>query len=185
MAPYDVAFPEAIPGRTAAPSSGGAGAAPSSIHIPRTRLFQYSVSANAGTRSTVSSPQVKGPAIIKAAFIEFNGGADPPAVSLEIGYNPTPVVEENIATTTVKGWSVFSEKVDEATPLINGVHQGFIQWSIFNTRPRAPYPLNQLIQLDNFRIIFSLINGSGVAVEGLGWIEVIEDIDPAALAGFR
>lgn len=185
MAPYAVVYPEAIPGRTAAPSAGGGGATGPSIHIPRTRLFQFVTSANAGTRSTVSSPQVKGPAIIKAIFVEFNGGADPPAGSCELGYSPTPITEENVANTTPKAWSVFSEKVDEATPIIAGAHQGFIQWSLFNTRPRAPYPLNQLVQLDSFRLTFTVINTSGVALQMLGWVEVIEDVDPAALAGFR
>jgi hypothetical protein len=179
-------FPATIADRSGpAPSSFGGSAGAGAIHIPRTRLFPFVVSSGANLRSSVSTPMLKGPAIVKALFVEFNSGADPPDVSFELGYAPAPVVENDVSRAARKQWSAFSEKVDETAPIVSGVHQGFIQWSLFNIRPRAPWPLNQLVTLGDFCLVMTSVSAAAIGNQCVGWVEVIEDIDPQALAGFR
>lgn len=94
-------FPAARRNRTGPPPSAGLGAAaPGGVIVPpRSRVFPFVLGAGNAQRSSVSSPRLLGPVVLKGLYISKTGAAGN-VRGIGLGKATAPVTENNVAAGT-------------------------------------------------------------------------------------
>jgi hypothetical protein len=107
--PFDVrTYPPARRDRKGPPSAaGGAGGAPIPAGLPtpgESRVFPFVLRANLLTRSTTSSPQLKGPSLIRGLHVA-KGGTPDGLQGIALGKALSSVTELNVAIATARPYT--------------------------------------------------------------------------------
>lgn len=160
------------------PTAPGAPAAP-----PRTRIFPFSIDADANTRTSVSSPRLKGPAIVRAVHVA-KGGAAGGLQGWGLGVAANAIEEGNVANAVAKPFRTIFEGLPNPT----GVSASPGNTTLVNDLQGAVLQDADdlgLIILDAefFLVVYVSIAGVGGNVFG-GYVVVLEQVSPQALANF-
>jgi hypothetical protein len=166
--------------RAAAGGAVGVGVLP-----PVPRIYPFRFNTPATSRTTVSTPRLIGPALIRSLKVLFGTSGSPNASAvIELGIATSPVVESGVALTVTKAWRSLVTKLDEATPNDPATMTGFGNAASQATSEFKDAYLDLPIADDSFYLVISLINAAGIANEGYGHIVVLEQIDPSIFANF-
>lgn len=164
---------------------GGQAAAGAQTYLyPRTRVFNFNMAVNGiNTRQTISGARCQGPALIKNIRLKWSGSQDPPKLSCELGYARTSVFENPVATTVTRPYTLLTELSDQQAFLTYSVGQGIINTPYTNDTSGA-WDLNLIIDEPDFFPTVSLWTAAAGLFAIVGFITVVENVSPAALASF-
>lgn len=150
---------------------------------PVTRAFWFELRTNATSRTTISTPRLRGPLIVKE--IQWGTGSPPDATAwyLDIGKATTPVSEVNVAVGAARPWtSLFADMVPRSANVAADLI-GMPSRTQYGAVADDRWRINQLIpDLDVF-LVLSVLNTVAAARVTHGTFYVIEGIalDQAAL----
>jgi hypothetical protein len=181
------AYPAARTKRTGPPASGASSAAQAAadqgLTPAQSYVFTFNMLATANNRSTVSSPKLRGPSIVRGLHLTKTGTPDG-TQHLALGKSKFAITESNVPTTTVRPYtSLFT-----ALPVTGGaaalVNDGTAMVDAANTI---------LMDADNLGIIvldldwFLTVTAAAAAVGSdtiMGYVTVLDQVPDALLASY-
>lgn len=174
------------------PRTQRAGPTPTSLAIapdagpaapPRTRIFPFSIDADANTRTSTSSPLIKGPAIIRAAHV-VKGGAASGLQGWGLGKATTAIEEANVPNATAFPF----QRLFEGLPNPTGVPASPGGTTLTNDMQGAVLQdaddLGIIVLDKEFHLVIyvSIANVAGNVFAG--YVVVLEEVSPEALRNF-
>jgi len=167
--------PSAVDIQTA--STGATGTGP-----PRMRVVPFFLgTALTLTRRTASSPILTGPAIFRRLWYWVGAGSDPPSGSVEIGWAPNVVTENNVSVNVVKPYTVLTELQDPFGAGSFGAGRGFPVWTLPNTNVEHQRDIDLIVTETRFAFTITMHNASAVGLQLMGSFTVLENVNPDAL----
>jgi hypothetical protein len=151
---------------------------------PRTRLFNWAVHISNSRRRSWSTPRLVGPCLIKDFTYNPGFGATPPALSFEFGKSPVAVDEDDVLLTVPRPYTRLSELLDADNIITANAGEGYLFDTIPSTHTPYSWPVNLIITDPEIFVVMATINNSALAFDLTGWVTIVEDIDPVALASF-
>lgn len=151
---------------------------------PRVRLFPFIFDVIAARRSTVSTPRLLGPAILRRIYYQILTSTDPPQDTLEFGWTVNPVTETNVLLTVARPYTSMMEKVDPQALTLAGSGDGFLNWTIPNTFIRWEITPNWLITEPQFSFTVAHVNPSANAHRTVGTMTVLEAVPADQVAEY-
>lgn len=151
---------------------------------PRSRLFPYLMSITANSRRTVSTPLLVGPAILRRVSFQASTKTSPPAQSLELGWSPNALTEAGVALTTVRPYTVLTEKLDPFGVSAAAIGAGYPMSTVPNTNIIFELTCDLIVTEARFAFTLSWVNNSLTAEERPGHFLVIENVNADALNVF-
>lgn len=155
-----------------------------SLSPPRSRLVPWLMSITGTSRRTISSPILTGPAILRKITYEGPVPTSPPAQSLELGWAPSIVTEAGVALTTVRPYTVLTEKQDPFAVALATIGQGIPLSTNPNTRTWFEYSCDLIVTETRFVFTVSWVNNAATAEERPGHMLILENVNPDALMMF-
>lgn len=165
-------------------TSGGPLASPPGQLVGRTRLFPFRIAEGAGSRNTISTPQLQGNVVIHSFFYGIGAAADPPNDTIEIGYAPAPVREVNVALTVTRPYSVLTELIDHNGGIADDRGRGFPNFTVNAPQRGIRIPLGLIILERELAVTVSVVNPSGFVQNYDGYFNLTENLSYEALAGY-
>lgn len=159
-----------------AASSGAVAATP-----PRSRYFPWIMALAGATRRTLSTPTLVGPAILKRLNYYVVLASDPPQMTLEIGWSPTPVTEAGVALTTPRPYTPLIEKLDPFGVTATNIGGGILNETLPNTHVYYQLTLDLIVTEAQFAFTLSWVNPPGFGGNWYGQISVLENVNADAL----
>lgn len=172
-----------IPRAGPTPTSLTPGEPGTMVSPPQLRVFSFMLNSAATTRSTVSSPRLKGPALLRG-WSYAKGGAAVGTSSFELGIAASAVNENDVAIGLARGWKGIFEPItgtgvgdtagrvgDIMPDLAVGLHpdSGFINIPILETE----------------FFITVTVTSHGAAVNTFaGYVVIAESVAPEVIANF-
>jgi hypothetical protein len=166
------------------PSSQAAapvGVAPSP---PRSRAFWFELRTNATSRTTISTPLLRGPVVVSGIQWGTQGSNDAANWYLDVGINTVPISETNVAVATVRGWRTLFEDMVPRSVNVSANLIGMPSRTGYGAVSDDWWPINQLIQESAFHLILSILNNTAGVRGTHGTIYVVEGVSPEAVANF-
>lgn len=156
---------------------------------PRTQIFPFHLRMNGGALTSVSTPRLQGPGLIRDLWYRFDTAGDPPTDCLELGVATSAVKQQDAAAGTIKPWQRIGTYMQTAAFEIQIGGDGFPVWSLFENisgSTKGSIPVDHLVTLPEWFLVvaFSKQTAGGVA-RCLGWVRTIENVNPATIEALR
>lgn len=153
------------------------------VDVPNVRVHTFQIGTGATSRSTVSTPRLVGPAIIRS--VSWNlGGAATGTQAIEFGIALATVFESNVGLNANRQWRPLMVPFDPPTTGDIAGRVGDTEADFVSSSPVANYNLNIPILDSNFFItVTNWSSGAGADVF-VGHIVVAEGISREALENF-
>jgi hypothetical protein len=164
--------------------SAGAGAGDIAVALPRPRTFWFKVVANAATRSTIMTPPIQGPALIRV--MQHGTGAANNANTIALQVSVATVVQEevNVALTTAKPYRPLIEQMTTFPSGVSANIEGYLSDTPWGSGGDKSAELQFIVTDARFHVSVTCLNASGGAVTYFGMISVIEAMSLDVLANF-
>ena len=154
------------------------------VQAPRMRIFPFFFTNSNTLRRSFSTPRLMGPGIIKGIELYVAFGVSPPNVTLEVGVATIPVLENGVANTVPRPYTVLTELLDPFNAITAAAGDGLTIGTLPSYTAHYERPLDLIVTLNEFFVVVAVPN-AGVSVgEFQGKIRVLEDVNPEALALF-
>ncbi len=163
---------------------GSEGLAPAELIAPRTRLFPFHMSLDAVTRRSLSTPLLQGPMMIRSIEFYPSTVADPPNVTIEIGYATTRVTEDGVAITVQRPYTVLTELIDPFGVINDNAGAGFPLSTLPSTRAHFQRTLDMILTINSGHIVVAAIKSAVGGFPLTGVLRILEDISPEAARNF-
>lgn len=173
-------YPRARKGRSGSPAPLAQDVTPA----PRTRIFPFFFTFAANRRRSFTTPRLIGPAIIKDLELYPTFTSSPPSFSVEIGAADTAFIENSVALTTPRPYTVLTELLDPYAAMPANVGAGYPGHTLPTETARYQRNLDLIVTTPEFFAVVALINPSAFAAEYSGAIRIIENVSREALATF-
>lgn len=180
------AYPAARSKRTGPPpSAGGVGGAaiPEGLpNPPQSFVFPFVLKANANTRSTTSSPRLRGPSIVRG--LHFAKGGTPDGLAgIALGKSLSVVSELNVAIATLRPYTSLFNGMP-AVGTTNGAPNDAASLVDMQTTVLTDADALGIIVLDRdwFLTVTVACNNSGTVDEFHGYVTVIDQVPADVLA---
>lgn len=154
------------------------------VVAPRMRIFPFALNGIGQKRTTISFPQLQGPALIKSMEFNSNFGQDPPGSTIELGTSTTPVSEVGVNPADPRPYTTLFELQDPMNYIDGRTGDGFPMWTVPAQTNVHRVPLDLIVQAGTFYLVLSVPSVAGVPVQLMGHIRVLERVDPEALRFF-
>ncbi len=148
------------------------------------RIFPFHHRANASTRSSISSPLLIGPFLIKDWYWSTDSTTQPPGATFEIGNAPAAVTENDVALTIPRPYTPRLELQRGSGAGASNTGTGILNWSRQSGFSVTSWPLDILVTDARGAVVVAIINTSISVIQLDGWIRVIENYNPATAAPF-
>jgi hypothetical protein len=148
---------------------------------PRSRNFPFLMTMSANSRRTISTPLLVGPAILRRVYFVYGTPSSPPGQSLEIGWSPNAVTEAGVALTTVRPYTVLTEKLDPFAVSAAAIGAGYPAITTPSGRAFWEVPCDYIVTETRFAFTLSWVNNSVSGEERDGYMTVIENVNADAL----
>lgn len=182
------AYPVARANRKGPPSAtGGVGGAPPSETLlapPQSYVFGFTLRANANTRSTVSTPKLRGPSIVRGLHYAKGGTAEG-LQGILLGKSLSDVVEVNVANTVTQPFTrLFTPLAGSGST--NGAPGGAVSPVDFQTNLLDPTDNLGFVVLDrDWFLVISQVSGAVAAPDDFsGYVTVLDQVPLENLAFF-
>jgi hypothetical protein len=164
---------------------GESSAAAIGYTFPRSRVMSFNMShATSGSRQTMSLGSCQGPAIIKSIRLKWASAVDPPRTSLEIGYSRVAVLENLALSTVQRPYTLLTEVSDALGFIPFNTGEGILNTTYTTDILPGNVELNLVVNEAQFFPVLSLWIGTAATFSIVGTLQVIENVDPRALASF-
>jgi hypothetical protein len=175
-----IVYPKARPDRGAffGPDTGAAAAPP-----PQTRVFPFTLAANANTRTSVSSPIMHGPAIIRGLHFS-KGGAASGLQGPGLGKSVVAVSENSVAVTTPAPFTKLFEGLDSPSGSAGAADDATAIADMQASLLTDADNLGIVVTDPEWRLVVYVASGAVGAAVIQGYVTVLEGVSPEALANF-
>lgn len=172
--------------RTSRSGAGGVatGAGGVSVDPPTSRTFAFRLDMNIGNRSTVSTPLLHGPAIIRSLHATQSAAAFNVHV-LELGKSSSPIVETDVAIATAKAWTPFFERLSGTVAPESALRVGTLELDTGAPGGIRDDALGIIVLEAEF---FLVISWQSLGVSGAslsGHVNILEKVPPETIAYFQ
>lgn len=175
--PWDArTYPAPRAKRAGPPAQAAAQAVPGALAVPQTRSFTFSLRATpASRRTSVSSPRLRGPAVIINWFAS-KGGSASGVMGVGLGKAASPVREQSVAETIPLPFTPFAEgleAIDAASGITPDNTTGLLdmQPSLLMNNTRAGI---LVMDPEWFLVVYTAANGTPNDV--VGYVTLIEGV---------
>lgn len=184
MAVDELTYPQPVANRQGPSPSSGALAGAAVPAPPQTRYFPFALRANlANTRSSVSTPRLRGPAVVTGFFFS-KGGAATGTVGIGLGKSPVSIREENVADTVALPFTPLGTGL-EAVGAASGISPNHTT-TIVDMQPSLLMPNARpsliITEPEFFLVVYTATDGATADI--VGYVTVAEQVSPQALANF-
>jgi hypothetical protein len=157
------------------------------VTTPRTHVIPFSLRTNGGGRSTGSTAALRGPAAVTWCEYKSNVNSDPPTTSFELGWSTVPVNEDNISNAVPLPYNRLFTRVVGGPQLSGWGGDGLPFWSVQEGQSRSLVYLGLLIVAPEFHLCLSYRQQTdgGADRRCVGWVNLVEGINPMAVEAFR
>jgi len=153
------------------------------VVAPTTRMISYSLAANANSRSSASSPQLRGPAMIRG-WSFAKGGAIQSSQGIGLGIAPSAITETNVANTTALP---FRPLIDAVTGVGGAAQAPNSTTRFLDTQAGVDIEVDGIsyIILESSFFLVAYISAGALGGDGFhGYVHLLEQVNPQALANF-
>ncbi len=154
--------------------------------LPRTRFINFDLNSTpADRRTTISTPRLQGPVLIRAGRITTDGSAAPPSTAIELGYARVPAVEQDVTLTSAKPYTTLMERINDAAPNATAPPPGIIHGSSGAGGPNfGEFALGLIVDEPEVYITISITSTTFASPNVWGYLVIVEGLSRAALANF-
>lgn len=164
--------------------SAAVAAAPGS-GAPRSRAFWFELRTNGNSRTTISTPRLRGPVVVSGIQWGTGGSNDALNWYLDIGRAAVAVAEVNVAVGLARSWQSLFEDMEPRSVNVSANLRGMPSRTTFGSVSDDWWPINQLVtDLDLFLVLSVLNNTAGVRVTH-GTLYLTEAVSAEVVANFR
>ena len=151
---------------------------------PRTRIFPFAWNETANSRRTISGAKCQGPALYKAFQLGTSTYTAPINKSVEVGIASTPVVENGVALTTPRPYSLLLELQDPFAQLSAAMGRGFPVTTVNPLYRDFVMPLDLVIYDNEFYPTISLFNNTANVQQWVGYLRILEQVPISRLGDY-
>lgn len=151
---------------------------------PRMRIFPFAWNETANSRRTISGAKCQGPALYKAFQLGTSTYTAPINKTVEVGIASTPVVENGVALTTPRPYSLLLELQDPFTQLSAAMGRGFPVTTVNPLYRDFVMPLDLVIYDNEFYPTISLFNNTANAQQWVGYLRILEQVPISRLGDY-
>jgi hypothetical protein len=164
--------------------SAGAALGDIAVALPRPRTFWFKVVANAATRSTIMTPPIQGPALIRLINHGTGAANNANTIALQLGVATVVQEEVNVALTTAKPYRPLLEQMTTFPSGVSANIEGYLSDTPWGSGGDKSVPLSYIVTDSRFHVAVTCLNASGAAVTYFGLVSVIEAMSLDVLANF-
>lgn len=159
-------------------------APPTSFQAPRMRVFPFFFTFAASSRRAFSTPLLAGPAIIKGIELYPTLVSSPPSLTVEVGTSRIEVLENSVALSTPRPYTVLTELLDPFAGMNPAAGDGYPLHTVPTLTAKYESALDLIITDREFCAVLAMVNNNVGAAEVSGVLRVLEAVDPEALRFF-
>ncbi len=163
---------------------GGESVVQPELKSPRTRIFPWHMSLGGQARRSLSTPLLQGPLMIRAIEMYMSTLADPPNLTIEIGYSTVPVQEAGVPLTTARPYTVLTEMLDPFGVITDAAGAGIIVSTLPGTRVHFERTLEIILPGNSAYVVIAAVQSAIGGFPLTGTLRILEGISREAAENF-
>lgn len=154
------------------------------VTAPASRSFAFAIDMNAGRRSSVSSPRLYGPAIIRGLHA-INTSTGQVHMHLELGISPSAVQEVDVLHDAVRPWRAVFERLSATVAAEDAGRRGLVGPELGQPGQLQEPDLGIIVLDPEFFLVVSWGSFGGTGARINGHVNVLERVAAETIASFQ